>query len=281
MTDQPKVTARRRPRLLVAEDNPVNQKVAVAMLERIGYEAEVAVNGLEAVECITHNKYAAVLMDCQMPEMDGYEATAAIRQREEADMSDRTPIIAMTAAAMAGDKERCLAAGMDDYIPKPVKLAELHSVLQRWIVDSPASESVELPEGGRDRGHRLHLDPERIEELRQLTDKENRDGFTVIADSFLEDAPPRVSALEQAVGDQNASVVAWEAHALKGASANLGATTFSAICKQMEVAAASNDFPQVMNLLGELRSEFDEVKKAVAAELLAEHVDRQEKAIHF
>ena len=130
-----------RPRVLVAEDNPVNQRVAVRMLERLGLGADVAADGWEAVQSFHRQPYAAILMDCQMPELDGFEATERIRAREG--NGRRTPIIAMTASAMRGDREKCLAAGMDDYVAKPVTINSLRTVLERWLPLEPESPAVE------------------------------------------------------------------------------------------------------------------------------------------
>ncbi len=128
-----------RPRILVAEDNIVNQKIAVGHLEKLGYRADVVANGLEAVDAVARIRYALVLMDCQMPEMDGWEATAMIRKEEEACGSERLPIIAITANAMPGDGEKCRKAGMDDYLAKPVTLEEIRAVLARWIPGNSTS----------------------------------------------------------------------------------------------------------------------------------------------
>ncbi len=131
------------PCVLVAEDNPINQTVAVKMLERVGVRAEVAHDGQQAVEMVARERYAAVLMDCQMPRLDGYGATAEIRRLEGAER--HTPIIAMTANAMKGDRERCLEAGMDDYLAKPVTPPRLRSVIERWV---PKTADAETPAAG-------------------------------------------------------------------------------------------------------------------------------------
>jgi CheY-like chemotaxis protein len=131
------------PRILVAEDNIVNQRVVVRMLERLGYAADVVANGVEAVAAVARFPYAAILMDCQMPEMDGYEATEAIRSHERgaAGPGRRVPIIALTANALAADRERCLLAGMDEYLAKPIRPDALVGALDRWATTSSPSPS--------------------------------------------------------------------------------------------------------------------------------------------
>jgi CheY-like chemotaxis protein len=132
--------AHRWARVLVVEDNVANLKVAVRMVEKLGYRADVAANGVEAVRVLDEVRYDAVLMDCHMPEMNGFDATRAIR-RKETD-GQHTPVIAMTASALSGDRERCLAAGMDDYISKPIKLHVVAAVLERWLTPVKAPEAT-------------------------------------------------------------------------------------------------------------------------------------------
>jgi CheY-like chemotaxis protein len=122
----------KRGRILVVEDNAVNQMVAVRLLEKLGYSADIAANGIEALSAVQRISYDLMLMDCQMPEMDGFEATMRLRRRETG-IGCHIPIIAMTANAMAGDRESCLAAGMDDYIAKPVRIEELKAKLEQWL----------------------------------------------------------------------------------------------------------------------------------------------------
>ena len=128
------------PTVLVVEDSPVNQVVAVRTLERLGCECDVAADGREALEALSQRRYDAVMMDCQMPGMDGYEATAQLRRREAG--GRRTPVIAMTAHAMKGDAERCLAAGMDDYVAKPMRRELLLAALRRWIPEDGAERAA-------------------------------------------------------------------------------------------------------------------------------------------
>jgi len=139
-----KTRDQQRPRILVVEDNALNQLVAEHVLARLGYQVDIVANGVEALAALSHGAYTAVLMDCHMPVMDGYEATREIRQHE--DPSGRIPIIAMTASAMAEDRDRALAAGMDDYLSKPIAIQTLSDVLGRWATRQPdASTAAAVP----------------------------------------------------------------------------------------------------------------------------------------
>jgi CheY-like chemotaxis protein len=139
-----RAAGRRGVRILVAEDNIVNQQVAVGVLAALGYRADVVANGLEAVEAIGLVPYAAILMDCQMPEMDGFEAAQEIRRREKT--GRHIPIIALTADILKDARAKCLAAGMDDYITKPLKMQELGAALERWLPSTVASKSQTNPQ---------------------------------------------------------------------------------------------------------------------------------------
>jgi two-component system sensor histidine kinase/response regulator len=210
-------------RVLVAEDNPVNQLVIQGMLDKRGFASEIASNGRDALSKLERGDYAAVLMDVQMPEIDGFEATGRIRARETGD--GHLPIIAMTAGAMEGDRERCLQAGMDDYIAKPLRPDQLDAVLERWLGRGEPSEQAAAPsaENGL-------VDAGRV--LRFKTD------YPQIVDrlvALFEDAtPPLLQELSNAVHAGDDEAVRRLAHKLKGSCQNVGATRMAALCRALE-----------------------------------------------
>ena len=252
--------AGRRDRLLVAEDNPVNQTVARRMLENLGYHVDVVENGREAVEALARTRYGAVLMDVQMPEMDGYEATAEIRARE-AGLEHGTPIIAMTANAMHGDREQALEAGMDDYIPKPVKAEDLGKVLLRWIGQAEPEPSSATDGDTSDNGDAL--DPSMLAALRGLGDQ---DLFSELAGMFVRNASERLTVLERAVDSGDAQTVEWAAHDLKGSSSNMGAARMARICADLQGLGARDDLSRAAGLIKELEKELGRVRPALEKE---------------
>ena len=264
-------------RVLVAEDNPVNQMVAARMLENLGYQVDVVADGKEALEAVASTRYVAVLIDVQMPILDGYKATRRIRDQEERAgrrnmmmglRKRRTPIIAMTANAMQGDREKAIEAGMDDYVSKPVSRKELGAVLERWISGTPAYR-VPGAEDGESRADGP-LDRQVISGLRGLQGEDETDIVAELAGMFLDDVRPRLSALEEAILGDDASTVERLAHTLKGSSANMGARGMSTLCARLEEAGASGDLAPAPGLLERLKKEFARVDRAFEAEIRGE-----------
>jgi signal transduction histidine kinase/CheY-like chemotaxis protein/HPt (histidine-containing phosphotransfer) domain-containing protein len=249
-----------RGRLLVAEDNLVNQKVAARILERLGYEVDVAASGDEAVAAARRQRYAAILMDGQMPHTDGFEATRIIRALEGA---HHTPIIALTASAMRGDRERCLAAGMDDYVAKPIGPEQLEAVLQRWIPEAPAtptvpprpSEWVARAEGP--------VDWDVLSELLAMTRPEFLQDLLGI---FLRDSRRMVADLRAAheAGDREA----WRqvAHKLRGSCATVGARPMMHLTAVMEDLTDEEARDRGEDLVTRLEEEFAAVREALLSE---------------
>jgi CheY-like chemotaxis protein len=254
-----------RPRILVAEDNIVNQKVAVCQLEKLGYRAEVVTNGLEAVEAVSRIKYALVLMDCQMPEMDGLEATAMIRKGEREQASRRLPIIAMTANAMQGDREKCLEAEMDDYLTKPVKLEHLEATLARWIPGQSTLDGQKEPVSleTREPVHEC-VDSAVLADLRQLDISCGL--LSTLITHFLEDVPNRLVALQDALQQGDGRALARVAHELNGASGNLGVRRMRQLCIELQALGKAKDLTQAGALLAQLVSEFELVRQRLKAE---------------
>jgi signal transduction histidine kinase/DNA-binding response OmpR family regulator len=250
--------------VLLVEDYPVNQMVATRMLERSGYRVDAVNNGREAVEALSNIPYGAVLMDVQMPEMDGYEATAEIRRREQS--GSHTPIIAMTADAMQGDREKALAAGMDDYIAKPVKHEELEAVLERWI-PQPEQEPLEQRSDGAAGANENTpaLDLSVLESRRGPQKDEEPDKLARIVGLFIEDVPLRLEELRQAVERGEAQKVEETAHMLKGGSGYMGAVRMSEICAGLQGLGASGELSRAPELLDELEAEFKRIRPALEA----------------
>ena len=252
-------TRRRSLRILLAEDNIVNQKVALMMLERLGYRADVAANGLEVLEAVKRQPYDVILMDVQMPEMDGLEATDQLCKTYP--VANRPRIIGMTAHAMVGDRERCLAAGMDDYLSKPVHVSALEAVLTGSALE--VEKSPVAPETSQ------AIDPMQLAELRQLN-KELGDGLLDrLIGTFLERSQVELESLQEALAAGDRRSVAMAAHSLKGSSGNLGASGVAAISKTIEDLAEDAPLERLEALLRQLERDFELARGQLEAEQAA------------
>jgi CheY-like chemotaxis protein len=254
--------------ILLAEDNPVNQRVASAMLENLGFRVDVVADGAQAVKAAAETSYQAILMDGQMPILDGYLAATEIRLHEG---PRRTPIIAVTGSAMKSDQQRCLAAGMDDYLAKPLNLDALAEVLRRWsdpaMGDDPTRPAPPVHVGldHLDDPGRPVLDADVIARLEHLGASAGEDLMGQLATLFLADAVTRVAALRQAIARDDASAVVRSAHTLSGASANLGATALARLCATLASDGAVGDLSGGDSLLDALEDELGRVREALGS----------------
>ena len=252
--------AQREP-LLVVEDNPVNQKVLIGFLRRLGYRADVAANGRQAVEALERRSYGLVFMDSQMPEMDGFAATAEIRRREGT--SRHTRIAAVTAHAMQGERERCLAAGMDDYLSKPYTIEQLEALVKRWlpglsdaVVPLPAAAAADVAASG---AHGADMDLAVLEGLRAL----ETDAPGIVADviaTFLRDAPGKLSRILAALSAGDAGSAEKSAHGLKGSAGAIGASRMAALCHVIEQNSGQHDLEACREPASALAEEFVRVR---------------------
>jgi PAS domain S-box-containing protein len=237
-------------RVLVAEDNSVNQKVALRMLDKLGCRADVVANGLEAVEALRQIPYDLVLMDCNMPEMDGFAATASIRDMEGS--ARHTVVIAMTANALDGDRSSCLAAGMDDYISKPVTQNDLAAKIALWVRSNGDHRDSRQPGNSGSGG----IDRVRIAELAELADNGNPQWLRDLVEKYIEDTAGRVAAVAEAAAGGDPVRLECHAHALKGSSSNLGAIRLTRLCEKLQVLGRSNTVEGAAELIEELEKEF-------------------------
>jgi len=255
-----------RLRVLLAEDNPVNQKIALRQLRKLGCTADAVANGNEAVDAVQRIPYDVILMDCQMPELDGYEATRRIRQLETTLTATSRPplrIIAMTANALDRDREACLAAGMDDYVSKPVHLADLQAALLQVphrIPPSPSPSAPPSPTAASPAAEEPVLDLAGFASLRALQEPGEPDAVAELAGLFLQDAPARLHAIRTAIGESDARRLREAAHSIKGSASNLGARRLASVCSRIETAARQNDLAAAGQLLDDLDNEFARVR---------------------
>lgn len=244
---------KRHARILLAEDNLTNQYVAVAMLEKLGYEVDVVSSGLEAIRTLRETNYDLVLMDCEMPEMNGYEATRQIRAEHTGTRNPRVHIVAVTADVMFGDKGKCLEAGMSDYIPKPIGLESLQKVLEKWL---PARGS----------GVQITLSPEQLPANTEgiFNEKEflarlmgDKKIAVMIIAGFLKDFPHQLRVLRTRLESGDASGAKLQAHTLKGAAATMSAEALRAVCDEAQEASVAGTLDRVVATLSQLQQQFE------------------------
>jgi two-component system, sensor histidine kinase and response regulator len=243
--------------LLLVEDNPVNQQVAGEMARSLGCDVHLAEDGAQAVEITAQARYDAILMDCHMPRVDGFAATRAIRAREEADGALRTPIVALTANVMEGDRESCLAAGMDDYLPKPFDRDALAAVLGRWLPRGSAARA------GADDA----LDEGVLESIRALNPARGDAIVARVLRAYLATAPELLADLRDGLQRADFEAARFAAHALKSSSGNVGARRVAELARALEETASGGDAGRAKDLADRALAEWRRVEPLLAARL--------------
>jgi len=247
-------------RILLAEDNITNQMVARGILKKMGLSAEAVADGAEAVRALEEIDYDLVLMDCQMPEMDGYEATREIRSPESSVLNHAVPIIAMTANAMVGDREKCLDAGMDDYITKPVEPSALALTLEKWLDPKPPEEdSSQQYENADSFDTNVFNETALLERL--LGDKKLARSIVGL---FVDEFPRQLESLKECVNSGDVSGASTQAHAIKGASINVGGEWVAAVTDRIEKAVETGNLSKAEDEIAELETRFDNMREAMA-----------------
>jgi PAS domain S-box-containing protein len=248
-------------RILLAEDHPVNREVMLAVLGKLGYKADPVPDGREAVKALQAEPYDLVLMDCQMPEMDGYEATRLIRIPATGTLNPRIPIVAVTAGAMADDRQKCIEAGMDDYLSKPVEPAKLARMLDKWLGRAQQEQTVDAagppvdPESGPAVFDHVAL-LGRLMGNQSLAEK--------VVNLFLEAAPSQVANLRRQLAARDATVARRDAHALKGAAATVSAPVLQGLALQAEQAAGAGEWTRIEQILPRMEEQLQRLKTAIA-----------------
>ena len=250
------------PRILLVEDNPVNREVAIGMLESLGCSTEAVDNGRLAIDAMNDTSFDAVLMDCQMPVMDGLTATAEIRRRELGSGGPRVPIIALTANAMEGDRERCLAAGMDDFLSKPFTRQQLAGLLERWLAQRMPQEP------GRPETARIPLIDVGV--LRNIAALARPALLNSLIELYLQHSPVLLAAVESAAAETQPAALAEALHGLKSSTSNLGGARLAAAVKECEVLLREGGIARAAPLVQRIRREHQEFCAALMREKSAD-----------
>ncbi|MCK5312853.1 MAG: response regulator, partial [Desulfobacteraceae bacterium] len=250
--------------ILLAEDNITNQQVAKGILKKFGFVGLTIVeNGSQAVKKVAESFYDLVLMDIQMPEMDGHAATRQIRKIESESGESRIPIIAMTAHAMKEDRDKCITAGMDDYVSKPIDAKALLEVLERWLpkeksAASPITESDQVLKQEISREGNLNIFDKGALIERLMGDTEL---VKTVMSGFLDDIPRQIDALKKYIDQKNHEAAGKQGHQIKGAAANVGADALRAIAAEIETSGKAGDLDTLVSLVPQLDEAFDQLKK--------------------
>lgn len=257
-----------RLRILLAEDNPINQKVTIRMLQRIGYEADIANNGQEAVDALKRQPYDVILMDMMMPQMDGLEATRHIVAHWKP--AERPFIVAVTANVMPGDRERCLEAGMNDYLPKPLRMQSLKAVLDKCgplATDRPPiMKAAVLPTQKR-----AAIDKQILQELGDMLGPEDPSLLHELIVDFLEDAVRLIDTMQHSTAVGDVQRMERAAHTLKSSSAMFGAMDLSAQCKALEFLGKAGDLTHAPAKIQKLRDTFMDVEGELKSHISSAH----------
>jgi CheY-like chemotaxis protein/HPt (histidine-containing phosphotransfer) domain-containing protein len=260
----PHWAARRfRGKVLLVEDNAVNQKVSVRILEKLGYYVDTVANGAEAVDKLQNGLYDAVLMDCQMPVMDGYAATREIRRREGT--SQRCIIIAMTASAMTGDRERCLASGMDDYLAKPIRPEDVRQIIERWgttaaLPDQPDHAAEPPPLKTTPASAESDHTPVDMDRLLDFSDNDP-ESLNELISLYFQQTTGQMEQITAALQSGNASDVQRLAHSCAGASATCGMIRLAPMLRELEKLGHDRNLANAKELFARITAEFESVKK--------------------
>jgi len=263
--------------ILLVEDNELNCEVARGMLEALGLRVSLATNGSQAVRAVARNRFDLVLMDCQMPELDGFEATARIRAQALASGAARLPIVALTANAVQGDRERCLASGMDGYLAKPFRTADLHAAIRPWLAASVANAALGAVQPPTETGDALavrnhesaravdptQIDPAALEPLRALQRSGQADLAASVVHLFVDRSAVLYESLVAAAAANDAVVARRLAHTLKSNCMNVGATGLAVLFKRAELAANEKDLAALNRITAEIAPALATVREAL------------------